>query len=77
MLDEQGPSVQSAADRTKAVRKSEVEELHIHQNLETNHSASIFLHLKINSGFHARENFSEETMSESSQIRKLHDSINF
>ena len=77
MLDEQGPSVQSAADRTKAVRKSEVEELHIHRNLETNHSASISLHLKINSGFHARENFSEETMSESSQIRELHDSINF
>ena len=35
------------------------------------------LHLKINSGFHARENFSEETIFENTQIRELHETINF
>ena len=38
--------------------KSEVEEICIHQNLETGH-CSIY-YLKANSGFHARENFFEE-----------------
>ena len=33
-------------------------------------------HLKINSGCHAIENLSEETISESSQIRELHETIN-
>ena len=33
-------------------------------------------HLKINSGCHAIENPSEETISESSQIRELHETIN-
>ena len=35
------------------------------------------LYLKINSRFHARENFSEETVSESSQIRELHEILKF
>ena len=43
--------------------KSEVEELRIHQNLETGHCN---IYLKINTrkswGFHARENFSKETI---------------
>ena len=34
------------------------------------------LYQKINSGFNARENLSEATMSES-QIRELHETINF
>ena len=33
-------------------------------------------HLKINSGCHAIENLTEETLSESSQIRELHETIN-
>ena len=33
------------------------------------------LYLKINSGFHARENPSEATISKSSQIRELHEAI--
>ena len=37
ILDKQELTAQSAADRTKAVHKSEVEELHTHQNLETGH----------------------------------------
>ena len=41
--------------------KSEVEELHILQYLETGH-CSIDTYLKINSGFHAKENFFEETL---------------
>ena len=32
-----------------------------------------YLHLKINSGCHAKENPFEETISESSQIRELHE----
>ena len=39
--------------------KSEVEELHIHQNLETDYCQHL---LKINSGFHVRGDFCEETI---------------
>ena len=35
------------------------------------------LYLKINSRFHAREIPSDATISESSQIRELHETINF
>ena len=35
------------------------------------------LYLKMNSGCQARENPSEETKSESNQIRELHETINF
>ena len=38
---------------------------------------NIHLYLKINSGCHARQNLSEETVYESSQIRELHETINF
>ena len=33
------------------------------------------LYLEINSGFHTRENLSEATICESSQIRELHETI--
>ena len=35
------------------------------------------LHLKINSEFHATQNPSEAAISENSQIRELHETINF
>ena len=35
------------------------------------------VYLKMNSGFHARGNPSEATISESSQIRELYETINF
>ena len=57
--------------------KSEVEEICIHQNLETGLIAATILYLKINSGLHVRENPSEATISESSQIRELHETTNF
>ena len=50
--------------------KSEVKEICIHQNLETGPIAAT-IYVKINSGFHAWENTSEATISESSQIREL------
>ena len=46
----------------------------IHQNLEIGHR-SIYIYLKINTGCHAWENPSEETISENSQIRELHETI--
>ena len=70
------PSVQSA-DRTKAVQVRSVEEICIQQNLDGNKvGSSPHLHLKINSGCHARENLFEETISENSQIGELHETIN-
>ena len=36
-----------------------------------------YLYLKINSGFHGRKSSSEATISESSQIRELHEKNNF
>ena len=53
--------------------KSEVEEICIHQNLETCPIAELYL--KINGRFRARENPSEATISESSQIRELHETF--
>ena len=55
--------------------KSEVEEICIHQNLET--WSLQYLYLKIYSGCHAREISFEQTISKSSQIRELHETINF
>ena len=73
--------------------KPEGEERCIHKNLETDPVAATrnvatsqqpgnWLRrsnqdLKINSGFHARENLSEVTVDERSQIRELHETINF
>ena len=54
---------------------SEIEEICIQQNLKTGHRQHLYL--KINSGFHARINPSEATISESSQIRELHETRNF
>ena len=58
--------------------KSEVEEIFVlHQKLAPS-AAATKVYPKINSGFHARENPSfEATVSESSQIRELHETINF
>ena len=70
ILDKQEPSVQSA-DRTKNSVSLKLRKcVAIHEALESAHSttsASIITYLKINSGFHARGNPSEEAMSESSQ----------
>ena len=58
--------------------KSEVEEIFIlHQKLAPS-AAATKIYLKINSGFHARENPSvEAAISESSQIRELRETTNF
>ena len=54
-------------------RKYEVEEIH---SSKPGNWPSQHLCLKINTGCHAGENPSEETISESNQIRELHETIN-
>ena len=61
--DEQEPSLQSA-DRCC---KSEVEKICIYQ--KPGNWPSQHIHLKINSGFHARKNPSKATLSESSHVQ--------
>ena len=57
--------------------KSEVEEIWYVFTKTWKLTPSQQLHLKINSEFHATENPSEAAISENSQIRELHETINF
>ena len=52
--------------------KSEVEEMH---SRKTENWPSQHLYLIINTGYHAKTSPSEETISESSQIRESHETI--
>ena len=60
--------------------RSEVEELHIHQNLETGHCDIYESENKYKEimGVPCRLNFAEELyVSESKEVRELHETINF
>ena len=56
--------------------KSEAEDIYIHQKLTRQQQLWSEVYLKIYIGFHTRQNPSEVTISESSQIKQLHEKIN-
>ena len=79
ILDESEPSVQSA-DRTKAVHVWSWGSMYSPKPGNWQQLGSENKYIASSEGFcgfHARENPSEATISESSQIKELHEAINF
>ena len=77
ILDEQEPSLQNQSRQNQRSANVKLRKICILFTKTWKLAPSQQLYLKINSGFHARENASEATISESSQIRELHEMINF
>ena len=71
LLDEQEPSVQSTG-RTKAVQVWSRGNLF---SKPGNWKTFMSEHKYWNTGYHAKENSSEETISENSKIRELHETM--